>query len=274
MKYVLIAIFGLSLGSFVNALVWRMKEQEKAGNKNFKSSKYSIVNGRSMCVHCKHILSWHDLVPVFSWLAIKGRCRYCKKTISWQYPVIEVLVSILAIASIVFWPFAISSVLDWLTFVVWILSLVPMVALVIYDLRWMIMPTRFIYIFDILVGIFVLLLAGSIKSWDVITSAVIGSIIIGGLFWLLYQFSNGRWIGGGDVRFGFAMGAVLGWQKAIFGLATASYLGTALILVLLVMGKYRKKMRIPFGPFLVSATYLSMLFGQKVIDWYISLTGL
>ena len=136
------------------------------------------------------------------------------------------------------------------------------------------MPTSLIYVFDVLAVIFVTLLAISTKSWDVASSAVIGSIVIGGFFWIMYQISNGKWIGGGDVRYGFAMGAVLGWQKALFGLALASYLGTALVLVLLIMGKYRKKMRIPFGPFLITATYLSMLFGQQAIDWYKSLVGM
>ncbi|HMS30983.1 MAG TPA: prepilin peptidase [Candidatus Saccharibacteria bacterium] len=274
MNIIIVSLFGLALGSFVNALVWRMREQEKAGKKGFKKPELSIVNGRSMCVHCKHELAWYDLVPVFSWLTLGGTCRYCKKTISWQYPVVELLVGALAVSSLMFWPYETSSALEWLMFVTWVIGLVPLVALVIYDLRWMIMPTSLIYVFDVLAVIFVTLLAISTKSWDVASSAVIGSIVIGGFFWIMYQISNGKWIGGGDVRYGFAMGAVLGWQKALFGLALASYLGTALVLVLLIMGKYRKKMRIPFGPFLITATYLSMLFGQQAIDWYKSLVGM
>lgn len=257
----------------MNALVWRLRQQEVSKTKA-QSTKYSITRGRSMCVHCKHELAWYDLVPVFSWLMLGGTCRYCKKTISWQYPVVELFVAVLAMSSLLYWPFALNSGLEWLVFVVWVIGLVPLVALVIYDLRWMIMPTSLIYAFDVLAVIFVTLLAISTKSWDVTLSAVIGTIVIGGFFWIMYQISNGKWIGGGDVRYGFAMGAVLGWQKALFGLALASYLGTALVLVLLILGKYRKKMRIPFGPFLITATYLSMLFGQQAIDWYKSLTGM
>lgn len=279
MNYVLVGLLGVSLGSFVNALVWRMRVAEEAKNKKQKVKKdeakaLSIFNGRSMCVHCKHELAWYDLVPVFSWLMLGGTCRYCKKTISWQYPVVELLVASLSILSLVFWPLPLSTILEWLALIIWIISLAPLVALVIYDIRWMIMPTSLIYTFDLIAGLFVLLLATSMKSWDIAVSAVIGSIAIGGFFWVLYQISNGKWIGGGDVRYGFAMGAVLGWQKALFGLAIASYLGTALILVLLILGKYRKKMRIPFGPFLITSTYLSMLFGQQAIHWYKSLVGM
>lgn len=274
MNYVLVGLLGVSLGSFVNALVWRMREQEMYKKTGSKKSDLSIVNGRSMCVHCKHELAWYDLVPVFSWLMLGGTCRYCKKTISWQYPVVELFVAVLAIFSLLYWPFTLSSALEWLVFVAWVIGLVPLVALVIYDIRWMIMPTSLIYAFDVIALILVALLSISTKSWDATSSAVIGSIVIGGFFWIMYQISNGKWIGGGDVRYGFAMGAVLGWQKALFGLALASYLGTALVLVLLILGKYRKKMRIPFGPFLITATYLSMLFGQQAIDWYKSLTGM
>jgi len=274
MNIILVSLFGLALGSFVNALVWRMREQEMVGKKGSRKTELSIVNGRSMCVHCKHELAWYDLVPVFSWLTLGGTCRYCKKTISWQYPVVELLVALLAALSLAYWPFALNSALQWLVFVAWVIGLVPMVALVIYDLRWMLMPTSLIYALDVVAVIFVTLLAVSTKSWDVAFSAVIGSVVIGGFFWVMYQISNGKWIGGGDVRYGFAMGALLGWQKALFGLALASYLGTALVLVLLILGKYRKKMRIPFGPFLIAATYLSLLFGHHAIDWYKSLAGL
>src|SRR5665213_2769212 len=92
----LLALLGLVFGSFVNALVWRLHEQEVLLEKRKKPSKkqlekLSILNGRSMCPHCKHELAIKDLVPLFSWIALKGKCRYCGKPISWQYPVVELL---------------------------------------------------------------------------------------------------------------------------------------------------------------------------------------
>ena len=275
MIYVLLGVLGLALGSFVNALVWRVRMQDKGGLKKKKPSKdLSILRGRSMCVHCKHSLRWIDLIPVISWASLKGRCRYCKKIISWQYPVVECVLAILAVGSYLFWPYELSSWGSWFTLITWVISLVPMLALVIYDIKWMEMPTRIIYSLNGIAVIFIGLMAYDLKSWGIVTSSITGSILLGGLFWMIYQISGGRWIGGADVRYGFTMGALLGWQGAVLGLALASYLGTALIIVLIAIGKYHKKIRIPFGPFLISATYITALFGQQVINWYKSLAGL
>jgi leader peptidase (prepilin peptidase) / N-methyltransferase len=112
MTYVALSILGLCLGSFVNALVWRIYQQEQAGHrekvrgrskKNNKLSAHSsdlsrslsILQGRSMCPSCKHELAAKDLVPILSWLQLKGRCRYCQKPISVQYPLVEVATAVM-----------------------------------------------------------------------------------------------------------------------------------------------------------------------------------
>ena len=269
----LLILIGVTLGSFVNALVWRLHVGEKGAKGKKQTRNLSILNGRSMCVHCKHQLAWNDLIPVVSWLALGGKCRYCKKSIFWQYPVVELMFSVLSVFSLVYWPYALNNAISWTVFSLWIMLLVPFVALVIYDIRWMIMPTSLIYVSGILAALFVVSLSTASHSWRPVTDGLIGVASLGGFFWLLYQVSGGKWIGGGDVRYAFVMGGLLGWQKALFGLALSSYLGTVLIIVLVLLRKYHKKMRLPFGPFLITATYLSLLFGQYAIDWYKSLAG-
>src|SRR5579864_137748 len=105
MIYVVLVVLGLSLGSFVNALVWRLHEQESV-TKRRKSKKVdlSILHGRSICPNCHHELAVRDLVPVLSWLSLKGTCRYCGKPISWQYPIVEAATASLFILSYVYWP--------------------------------------------------------------------------------------------------------------------------------------------------------------------------
>ena len=282
MIYILVGLIGLALGSFVNALVWRMRHNEEISAKGAKGDKkslkkeaqLSIVNGRSMCVDCKHQLAWNDLIPVVSWLALSGRCRYCRKKISVQYPLIELLVAFLAVLSLVLWPFELSGILTWVSFGLWVLALPLLAALVIYDIKYMIMPTALIYILDVIAVLFIVTLALGSEGINVIISSLIGSLAIGGFFWGLHVFSKGKWIGGGDVRFGFTMGLFLGWQRALFALALASYLGTALVIVLLILGKYHKKMRLPFGPFLIVGTCIALLYGNQVIDWYKSIAGI
>jgi len=103
-----LVVFGLALGSFVNALVWRVREQTKEGSKKKPDSKYlkklSVSKGRSMCPNCHHELTAKDLLPVISWLGLKGKCRYCRKSISAQYPLVELATAGLFAASYLLWP--------------------------------------------------------------------------------------------------------------------------------------------------------------------------
>lgn len=269
-NYVVVTILGLIFGSFVNALVWRLHESERK-----KSDAPSIWHGRSICTHCKHQLGVWDLIPVLSWLFLGGKCRYCKKPISSQYPLVELLVMALFLVSYVFWPFQLTSLANYFLLFTFYFLLTLGVALTVYDLKWMILPTRLVYVFNGLSGLFLVILSLlSLRSQETFISGIIGAAIFSGFFYLLYHISNGTWIGGGDVRLAVGLGLILGWQKSILSLTVAAYLGTAVILILLVVGKYHKKMKLPFGPFLLTATYLTILWGQSVIDWYLRLGGL
>src|SRR3954465_436221 len=99
-----LVVLGLCLGSFVNALVWRLHEQEEGGSKKAAAKKLSIIKGRSMCPHCKHALKPIDLIPVISWLSLRGKCRYCSKPISIQYPIVELSTALLFVVSYIWWP--------------------------------------------------------------------------------------------------------------------------------------------------------------------------
>lgn len=276
MAIVALVVLGLCLGSFVNALVYRLHEQSR---KSSKSKKLSIVNGRSICVHCGHVLSWRDLIPVLSWTLLRGRCRYCNKPVSWQYPVVELAVAGLFVISYLFWP-VIEAPLDsldsYVNFIAWLAVLTGFTALFIYDLRWMLLPNRIIY--PLLASAAVLatyniLSADNVvqASYDTLMSVVIAS----GVFYLLFLVSNGRWIGGGDVKLGLLIGLMLADPfKAFLMLMAASTLGTLLVLPGLLLKKLKTTSRIPFGPFLMAGALFAMLFGQTLIDWYKGLVGL
>lgn len=273
MEYILVFITGLGLGSFVNALVWRLHESNRKKSR-FSKEQLSIVAGRSMCTKCGYQLRALDLVPVFSWLVLKGRCRHCKKPISWQYPVVEVLFTVGLLVSYMFWPLNSVGWLLYLQFSVWASLLVVMAALFIYDLRWMILPTilvRLATVFSVLLTAVYVLQGNNIS---IISSILIGSVLLGGLFWIIYQISDGKWIGGGDVRLGFAIGLLLGWQKTILCIALAAYIGTIIILVTFLLRKFTLKMKLPFGPLLIAGWYVSFIWGQQIIDWYLSIVVL
>lgn len=279
-----LVVFGLILGSFVNALVFRLHMQEKQGNKHIAKSRkgkhgpqasslnpddLSIVKGRSMCVHCGHELAWYDLVPVFSWLSLGGKCRYCKKPISAQYPVVEFTTAALFVLSYIFWPYQLLTINHQILFAGWLVILTGFVVLIVYDLRWMLLPDRIVYPLTIL--------ALSLAGLDVVTGGggelllqtLLSVAIAGGIFYLIFQISGGRWIGGGDVKLGLLIGLVLRDPLLAFlMLLVASSMGTLVVLPGLLLGKITPKTHIPFGPFLVAATILVFLLGPTVIDWY------
>lgn len=261
---ILIFLLGLCLGSFVNALVWRLHQNSKTKSKN----KLSIINGRSICVNCKHKLSALDLAPVFSWIFLRGKCRYCKKPISIQYPLIEIITAILFVLSYYFWSYGFKG-LSILQFVFWLIILTNLIALALYDLKWYILPTKLIY-WTFLFELFYLVTRLVIgKDFQLLLGSIIGFVILGGLFYFLFQISQGNWIGGGDIRLGGLLGFLVGGPlAAILLLFGSSLLGTIYALPFLASGKYKGSTKVPFGPFLIISAFIVFFFGAKIISWY------
>jgi prepilin signal peptidase PulO-like enzyme (type II secretory pathway) len=141
---VYLAVIGLCAGSFINAWVWRLHQQSKIKSPKSKNN-LSIVKGRSVCPSCRHQLAWYDLIPLISWLVLKARCRYCKKPISYQYPIVEALTSLIFAFSYVFWPQTVHLNGQWLLLITWLAASVGLIALAVYDLRWMLLPNRILY---------------------------------------------------------------------------------------------------------------------------------
>ncbi len=277
-------------GSFVNALCWRVHQQElkaksqkpKARTKalstfsfqlSAKKSQYSILYGRSQCPSCQHQLASKDLIPVLSWLFLRGRCRYCKMPISVQYPLVELSLAAVFVVSYVFWPATLSGGQWWL-FGAWLASSVGLMALLVYDAKWMLLPNRILYptLLAALVGqiSYIVFYAPDValSFWLLALSLAIAS----GIFWIIFTISNGKWIGYGDVRLGLVTGTLLADPKlAALMIFVASVLGTLFALPDMLRGKKSAMSKIPFGPFLIAGTMIALLFGNDIIDWYTNL---
>lgn len=280
MNILALALLGLCFGSFSNALVWRLHQQLTQTPKALKSSKkgdqtkkhsaqqFSITRGRSMCPNCQHQLSAIDLIPVVSWLALGGKCRYCRRPISWQYPAVELLVAALFVVSYIAWPYGWGAV-GWFQFAAWLAVVVGLVALAVYDLRWMILPNRLIYpVGALAVGMTVVLAIWHTNPFYIIGSLA-GVLTLAGFFYALWLVSHGRWIGFGDVRLAVIIGIlVTGPAKTIMVLVLASLLGTIVAVPSLITKRWTMTQRIPFGPFLILATIIVYLFGGVMITWY------
>lgn len=269
MIYLVLALLGLCLGSFVNALVWRIYQQENVSAKvkgSTSSKKLSILHGRSMCPNCKHELSANDLVPVLSWLELRGKCRYCHTPISRQYPLVELLTAVLFIGSYYYWPYGLETA-GVVQFGLWLVILTGFMALTIYDIKWMILPDRIVYPL-IGIGLLQVMALGMISSSvEPVTQAAIGIVCTSGLFYVLFQVSKGKWIGGGDVKLAVILGILVGGPlNSALLLFIASLLGCIVSIPLLISKKVKNN-RIAFGPFLIIATVIVYIFGASINIW-------
>lgn len=252
MEVTIIIVTGLALGSFVNALVWRMKKRR------------NWVSERSECSACGHKLSAFDLIPLFSYLFLAGKCRYCKKPIQ-DSPLVEVGTALALLFSYLYWPHGFDA-LGSIRFALWVLSLVLLVAMFVYDMRWMILPDKLTRTLLLVasVQVLVLVLFGRFNLSDVPT-LILSVLIGGGVFHLIYEYSDGKYIGGGDVKLGYAYGLLLlnplhSWMV----ITIASLIGSLFALWMLVFKKRSLTSKLPFGPLLIIGVYVAFLFGEEL----------
>lgn len=272
MVYAFLLIFGVCLGSFVNALVWRTMQREKSGKKN---KDLSVMNGRSMCPYCRHHLSAKDLIPLVSWIMLRGKCRYCSKPISAQYPLVELAGAAVFVLSYVFWPQSVQGG-QIVLFITWLTGSVGLLALFVYDLKTMILPNSIIYptLLVVFTGRLIYLVAYQSDKAHAAGQWVLSLAVASGIFAVLYFISRGRWIGFGDVRLGLITGTLLASPANSFLMIfLASVLGTAAAVPQL-REKGGMTAKIPYGPFLIMATMVCILFGAGIIDWYKRLSGI
>lgn len=256
---VIIFVFGLIFGSFINALVWRIKKK-----KNW-------VNERSICPNCKKELKPQHLVPVFSWLWQRGKCAYCKKPIPGSYPAVELFTGVVFVISYLSWPSDFSGI-EIFAFVLWLIICVILVALLVYDLQTKILPDGLVLSLTFVSVVFVLFQAYTSKDWGLLVSSAVGALVLSGIFWGLFQVSGGKWIGGGDVKIAVSLGLLAGSAvSSMLLLFIASLLGSFIGVPLMLAKKAGMKTELPFGPFLIIATFIVFFYGDSLINWYLGL---
>jgi len=248
------------VGSFLNCVIYRLEKNE------------SFLKGRSFCPHCKHILGWQDLIPVLNFFILKGKCRYCHQKISIQYPIVEIATGLLFLLIFNFQfqiskQFLIFNLLN--LFYYWIIASF-LVVIFVYDLRHYIIPDKIIYpaialtlIFNFKFLIF--------KQFQIFKSSILSALGASAFFLLIFLISRGKWLGFGDVKLGFFMGLFLGFPNILVALFFSFFIGAIIGVGLIISGKKTLKSEVPFGPFLVSGTFLALFLGERIIDWYLNL---
>lgn len=260
---IFLVLFGLTIGSFLNVLIYRTVHDE------------SYIEGRSKCPHCKKMIAWYDNIPVVSFIVLRRRCRHCKKPISWTYPAIELITAGL----FVWWyligftffrlgaqPFALLQPGFWL--------FVGICLIVVFfaDLLYGIIPDSVVIA---LTGLGLLyrisLYASHIMQPGDFWLTIMGAACASLGFWLLWYLSRGRGMGFGDVKFVFPLGLILGWPNILVGLFLSFVVGAVVSVMLLLMKRKRFRQTVPFGPFLVVGTVTTLLVGDRILQWYLSL---
>lgn len=245
--YITIFIFGITIGSFLNVCIYRIPLGE------------SIVTAPSHCMTCERKLKWYDMVPVFSWLVLGGKCRNCKSKISVQYPIIEGVNGILYVVIC-----AVNG-LEWSS-VIYCFMASALLVLSIIDWRTFEIP------FCLNVFLFVLGVAAVVLDRGNVVEHLIGMICISGLLEILYLVSGGRAIGGGDIKLMFACGLILGWDRIILAFLLGCVIGSVVHTVRIKVSKAGHVLAM--GPYLSAGIFLAALWGNTWISWYLSKLGL
>ena len=239
-------IVGLCIGSFLNVLIERIPRAE------------SVIKGRSHCDSCHHVLAWYDLVPLFSFLFLKGRCRYCRKKIGIQAIGVELLTGILFASAFSLVFFQVSPLLPFvisLCLTLFILSCFLVIAFI--DMRHGIIPNVIVY------PALLVTLSFHLFFFSTFFPFFFSSLIAGFFFFLLFVLTKGRGMGFGDVKLALLLGLFLGFPNIVIALYIA-FLTGAFVAFILVLAKKKKfsGSTIPFGPFLISGAIIALFFGN------------
>lgn len=244
--YVVIFIFGITIGSFLNVCIYRIPLHQ------------SIVTVPSHCMTCGRKLKWYDLIPVFSWLLLGGKCRNCKSKISPQYPIIETLNGVL---------YVVISLVNGINpeSLIYCLMASALLTLSLIDWRTYEIP------FGINVFLFALGVAETVMDHQQILAHLIGMICVSGFLGILYLLTGGRAIGGGDIKLMAACGLILGWQRIILAFFLGCILGSVIHLLRIQFAGEGHVLAM--GPYLSLGIFLTALWGNAWIRWYLTLLG-
>lgn len=255
---IIVVFLGLSVGSFLNVVILRFDDIE------------SIIKTRSHCPKCKKELPWYDLIPFFSYFILAGRCRHCKKSISLQYPLVEALTAIIFV--LIFWRYGISLEGIFLGIISCLLIVVA-----VFDWLHSEIPDILIYsaaIFTVGLISYTLWQTQDLLNFNLWLSYIDGLVISLVFFGFLVVVSRQKWMGTGDILLGSLMGLILGYPNIIVALFLAFLIGSLFSLILMATRKKHLKDAIPFGPFLVLATFITFFWGQNLLNIYLLRFGL
>lgn len=248
--FCIVFIFGITIGSFLNVCIIRIPDKK------------SIIAVPSHCMNCNYRLKWYDLVPLASWLILKGKCRKCGQPISKQYPIIEAVNGIAWVLIFIIRGFKYDLVYD-VTTVCYLALFSALLVLSVIDFRTYEIPLG-CNIFILAVGLIHLFVDYS--NW---LQYVIGLTAVSLFLYIIYVVSKGRAIGGGDVKLMAVCGLLLGWKLSVVAFILGCVLGSVIhIARMKISGKDHM---LAMGPYLSMGVMIAALWGDKILSWYLGM---
>lgn len=242
---IIVFLIGLSVGSFLNVVILRLDDLE------------SIVKERSHCTKCKNTISWYDLIPLLSFMLLKGKCRSCSDKISWQYPIVELSVGLLALLIFFYFGLSFGGVFY---FVIFVLLFIVFVV----DLKTQTVPEEFVWI-ALVIAVLGSWYFGGFGILNMVYGGLVGFVVPA----FLVIVSKEKWMGSGDIKIGLLLGLLVGFPAAVLMVFLSFILGS--IVGLIYVAKKSKKLKdsLPFAPFLISSGLITLLWGHYIINWYL-----
>ncbi len=273
--YIFVFVVGAAIGSFLNVVIYRVPNE------------MSIVLPNSACPKCEKPIRFYDNIPILGWLMLRGKCRDCKEPIAWRYPAVELLTALVFVLT--YWQLGLTAFLP-----VALVFVSAMIALIFIDAEHMILPNVITYpllVFALLVRIVfpVFLDPGYLPDMQSVGSlgligyppwvmslaaALLGALVGGGSLWLVgaiwKKLRGVEAMGLGDVKMMFAVGALLGWRLSILTIFMGAFAGALIGSVVVLRQKERDlQTQLPFGIFLGIGSIISLLFGERIVTWYL-----
>lgn len=247
MIYILILIYGILVGSFLNVCVYRIPKKE------------NIAIIRSHCMTCNHQLKWYDNIPLLSWLMLRGKCRYCKAPISPQYPIIEASNGLLWLLVAIIRGLSVDTLLYALLFS-------ALLTLSVIDFRTYEIPAG-INIFILALG-----LVMTVYHYTDWVDHVIGFFVVSIPLYIIIIVTNGRGIGGGDMKLMATAGLLIGWKLVVLAFALGCIIGAPVHVIRMKMSGADRVLAM--GPYLSIGIFISVLWGEQLISWYLNMAGI
>jgi leader peptidase (prepilin peptidase)/N-methyltransferase len=265
-------LIGLVFGSFLNVVIYRIPIMMQRESENYlalendqpapHADRYNLLMPGSACTSCGHKLSFADNLPVLSYVGLKGRCRYCKARLSWRYPTVELLTSVLS--AVVIWQ--LGSGIAGLSALLFLWALIAMSFI---DLDTQLLPDE-LTLPLMWLGLMVNLEGTFVPLREAVLGAAAGYLSLWLVYWMFRAVTGKEGIGYGDFKLLAALGAWMGWTMLPLIVLLSSAVGATFGVLMILLKRHQADRPIPFGPFLAAAGLLALLYGHSIVDAWLA----